>query len=140
MYHQRLPRSFWSTPYTNGASLFVFYGGPGLNDQIISDFTYSAEDGTVGFDSNVRTLTGINSIGGNAILTLARPDGQIDAGEEVRISVTGQGTLNFDNSWDGSAPISDPNLFIGNLWDHDFHNLHSTGRPGHRAVGGGLAS
>jgi hypothetical protein len=29
-------------PYTDGASLFIFYGGPGINSQVISDFTYSA--------------------------------------------------------------------------------------------------
>ena len=106
-------------PVTDGASLFVFYGGPGLDDQVLSDFTYSAEAG----GDNSRVLTGINSIGGQATLWLAGPDGQNNGGEAV--SVTGAGSLNFDNSWDGSDPQEGPDFSIGNLWDTDMHDVSS---------------
>ncbi len=104
-------------PYTDGATLVVFYGGPGFDDQVLSDFTYSAESG----GDNVRNLTGINSIGGAATLYIAGPDGQNNGGE--RVLITGAGTLNFDNSWDGSDPQEGPDFTIGNLWDTDIHNV-----------------
>ncbi len=109
-------------PVTDGASLFVFYSGPGLDDQVLSDFTYSAEDNATVLD-NVRNLTGINSTGGAATLYLAGPDGQGNFGEQVR--VTGSGELNFDNSWDGSDPQEGPDFAIGNLWDTDVHDVSS---------------
>jgi len=106
-----------SFPLTDGASLFVFYGGPGFNDQVISDFTYSASD------DNARTLTGITSTGGTATLHLAGPDGQNNAFDELQI--TGDDTLTFDSTWDGSAPQSGPDFTIGNLWDNDIHDVSS---------------
>lgn len=108
-------------PYTDGASLFVFYGGPGIENKVFSDFTYSAETG----GSNERTLTGITSAGGTSILHLAGPDGQTPGNEQVRITVTGSGTINLDNSWDGSAPQAGPDFPIGNLWDNDIIDVSS---------------
>ncbi len=109
-------------PVTDGASLFVFYGGAGFDDQVLSDFTYSAENSLTILD-NVRNLTGINSTGGSATLYLAGPDGQGNFEEEVR--VTGSGLLDFDNTWDGSDPQEGPDFGIGNLWDTDVHDVSS---------------
>jgi uncharacterized repeat protein (TIGR01451 family) len=106
-------------PYTDGASLFVFYGGPGIADQVVSDFTYSTN--TAG--GNTRTLTGFTSGGGTATLHLAGPDGQNNGGEVVSVSASAAGTLDFPDSWDGSAPQQAPDFFIGNLWDNDIHNV-----------------
>lgn len=106
------PASF---PLTDGASLFVFYGGASFNDQVLSDFTYSATDSSSA--SNVRELTGINSVGGTATLHIAGPDGQSNFGEQLQI--TGATVLDFPDSWEGSAPILAPDLTIGNLWDND---------------------
>jgi uncharacterized repeat protein (TIGR01451 family) len=106
-------------PLTDGASLFVFYGGAGFDDQVVSDFTYSAESGGV----NLRTLTGITSTGGAATLYLGGPDGQNNGSEQVR--VTGSATLAFDDSWDGSDPQEGPDFSIGNLWDTDVHDISS---------------
>jgi uncharacterized repeat protein (TIGR01451 family) len=106
-------------PVTDGASLLVFYGGTGFDDQVLSDFSYSAENA----GENVRNLTGINSTGGAATLYLAGPDGQGNFGEQVR--VTGSGALNFDNSWEGSDPQEGPDFTIGNLWDTDAHDVSS---------------
>ncbi len=110
---------FGILPYTDGATLVVFYGGDGYDDQVLSDFTYSAENS----GDNVRNLTGITSIGGAATLYLAGPDGQGNGGE--RVLITGAGTLNFDNSWDGSDPQEGPDFAIGNLWDTDVHDVSS---------------
>jgi uncharacterized repeat protein (TIGR01451 family) len=106
-------------PVTDGASLIVFYGGIGFDDQVVSDFTYSAESS----GDNVRNLTGINSAGGAATLYLAGPDGQNNGGEEVR--VTGFGVLNFNDSWNGSDPQEGADFAIGNLWDTDVHDVSS---------------
>jgi uncharacterized repeat protein (TIGR01451 family) len=106
-------------PYTDGATLVVFYGGPGIDEQVLSDFTYSAENE----GSNERSLTGITSTGGAATLWLAGPDGQNNAGEQV--SVIGAGTLDLDNTWDGSDPQDGPDFTIGNLWDTDVHDVSS---------------
>ncbi len=109
-------------PLTDGASLVVFYGGPGINDQVLSDFSYTAENSD-DLTDNVRSLTDINSTGGAATLYVAGPDGQGNAGEQVR--VTGSGVLNFDNTWDGSDPQEGPDFAIGNLWDTDIHDVGS---------------
>ena len=93
----------------------MFYGGPGIGDQVVSDFSYSTS--TAG--GNTRSLTGFTSGGGIATLHLAGPDGQNNAGEVVRVSASAAGTLDFPNSWDGSAPQQSPDLSIGNLWDND---------------------
>lgn len=105
-------------PLTDGASLFIFYGGPGFTDQVLSDFSYTAVNGG---RSNIRMFTGINSVGGTATLHMAGPDGQNNGGENVRI--TGTTVLNFPSTWEGSAPILPPNLSIGNLWDNDILNV-----------------
>jgi Domain of unknown function DUF11 len=108
-------------PYTDGASLFVFYGGPGIADQVVSDFIYSTN--TAG--GNSRSLTGFISGGGVATLHLAGPDGQNNGGEVVSVSASAAGTLSFPDSWDGSAPQQSPDLSIGNLWDNDIHDVSS---------------
>jgi uncharacterized repeat protein (TIGR01451 family) len=108
-------------PVTDGASLFVFYGGTGFDDQVLSDFSYSAENAST--STNERNLTGINSTGGAATLYLAGPDGQGNFGEQVRVA--GSGALNFDNSWEGSDPQEGPDFGIGNLWDTDAHDVSS---------------
>jgi len=108
-------------PLTDGATLIVFYGGIGFDDQVLSDFSYSAESTTL--SENVRNLEAINSTGGAATLYLTGPDGQGNFGEEVR--VTGSGELNFDNTWDGSDPQEGPDFAIGNLWDTDVHDVTS---------------
>lgn len=114
-------------PVTDGATLVVFYGGPGFNDQVISDFSYSAED-TLTVVVNERTIEGIQSTGGLSTLYIAGPDGQTDGVEEVRFM--GAGTLNFDGAWDGSDPIRGPDLTVGNLWDTDAFDVSSILPPG----------
>ena len=108
-------------PLTDGASLIVFYGGPGFDAQVLSDFSYSAE--SAGNAQNVRLLEGINSVGGQATLILAGPDGQSNFTEIVQ--VIGSTSLMFNNTWDGSDPQTGPSFFLGNLWDTDIHNVTS---------------
>lgn len=106
-------------PYTDGASLVVFYVGGGASSQVVSDFTYSTNrEGSI-----VRELSGINSLGLGASLTLAGPDGQNNAGEVI--SITGEGTLQLVDTWQGSDPQSGPSFGIGNLWDTDTYDVSS---------------
>jgi uncharacterized repeat protein (TIGR01451 family) len=109
-------------PITDGASLVVFYGGSGFNDQVMSDFAYSAEDNSFPF-ANTRSFEGIQSIGGQSTLYIAGPDGQNNGVELVRF--TGAGTLDFDGTWDGSDPIRGPDLNVGNLWDTEAYDVSS---------------
>ena len=110
-----------SFPLTDGASLIVFYGGPGFDAQVLSDFSYSAESAQS--SQNVRTLEGIESVGGPATLILAGPDGQNNFGEMVQ--VIGSTTLMLNNTWDGSDPQTGPSFFLGNLWDTDVWDVTS---------------
>jgi len=107
-------------PTTDGASLFVFYSAPGVNNQILSDFSYSTNTAPGG---NNRSFTGITSTGGTATVVMAGPDGQNNFGEVI--AITAAGTLNFTNPWDGSDPNSGPDLSIGNLWDTDTFDVSS---------------
>ncbi len=106
-------------PYTDGASLVVFYVGGGANNQVISDFSYNTN--TAG--SIVRTFTGINSLGSPATLTMAGPDGQNNGSE--RFTVTGSGSFTLFDTWDGSDPHEGPSFAIGNLWDTDHYDVTS---------------
>jgi hypothetical protein len=109
-----------SLPYTDGASLVVFYTGGGSHSQVLSDFTYNTDtDGTGQINRN---FAGIHSTGGTATLTLAGPDGQNNAGESFTIQGAGS-PLTFTNTWDGSASQEGPSFGIGNLWDNDVYDV-----------------
>ena len=125
---------FGQLPYTDGASLFVFYGGQGFDNQVVSDFTYSAVTGDSGVGYNTRTLTDINSTGGKATLHIAGPDGQNTGSEQLTITVTGQDILAFADSWEGSAPQDGPDFAIGNLWDNDILDVSSVLPAGQRTL------
>ena len=108
-------------PYTDGATLVVFYNGGGANDQVLSDFTY---DTNTDADSAIsRDFSGVHSVGGPASLILAGPDGQTNGGETF--TVTGAGSMTLLNTWDGSDPQAGPSFPIGNLWDTDVYNVTS---------------
>lgn len=105
-------------PYTDGATLVVFYAGGGSNNQVLSDFTYDTDtDG----DGIHRAFSGINSVGGASSLILAGPDGQNNGGETFNI--TGNGTITLNDTWDGSDPQTAPSFAIGNLWDTDQYDV-----------------
>jgi uncharacterized repeat protein (TIGR01451 family) len=102
-------------PFTDGASLIVFYSGGGANSQVLSDFSYDTDtddDGAIN-----RSFSGIHSVGGPASLILAGPDGQNDYGETF--TLTGSATQTLTDLWDGSDPQDGPSFDIGNLWDTD---------------------
>lgn len=108
-------------PYTDGATLLVFYNGGGANNQVLSDFTYDTNtDADQAID---RTFSGINSLGKAANLTLAGPDGQTNYGEVF--TLTGSGVITLTDSWNGSDPQDGPSFPIGNLWDTDVHDVSS---------------
>ncbi|MGH2813095.1 MAG: hypothetical protein ACRDI1_10350, partial [Actinomycetota bacterium] len=107
-------------PFTDGASLIVFFTGGGANDMVFSDFSYDTntdEDGTIHRDFLVE------SAGGAANLILAGPDGQNNGSETFQF--TGDGSLTFSNTWDGSDPQIGPSFPIGNLWDTDSYDVSS---------------
>lgn len=106
-------------PYTDGASVFVFYRGPGVTSEVYADFSYTAV-GSSGIIT--RAFTEINS-GGTSILHLAGPDGQNNFEEDIAVEASGAGMLRFDDTWDGSAPQDGPDFEIGNLWDNDIHDV-----------------
>ncbi len=97
-------------PYTDGASLFVFYSDEGR--QVKADFSYATNTLTT---INI-AFNDIQSAGTEAQLYLAGPDGQ-DAGEDVNIM--GASTINQYNLFDGSDPIDGTPLSMRNLWDTD---------------------
>lgn len=107
-------------PYTDGATLLVFYNGGGANNQVLSDFSYDTNTDT---DQAIdRSFTGIHSIGGASTLTLAGPDGQ---NYDETFTLTGADTQILVNTWDGSDPQDGPSFAIGNLWDTDVHDISS---------------
>lgn len=110
---------FGVLPYTDGASLVVFYVGGGANSQVIGDFTYDTN--TAG--GIVRTFSGVSSVGLGGRLTMAGPDGQNNGGEAF--GVTGSGGLALTNTWDGSVLQDGPSFSIGNLWDNDTYDVSS---------------
>ncbi len=96
-------------PFTDGASLVVFYTGGGANNQVLSDFSYDTDTDT---DPVIhRAFSGISSVGGTSSLILAGPDGQNNGGETFTIT--------------GSDPQSGPSFPIGNLWDTDQYDVSS---------------
>ncbi len=105
-------------PYTDGATLVLFYVGGGATSQVLSDFTY----GTNTAGPIVRSFDGISSRGLGAQLTLAGPDGQGNGGEVFTIS-GGGAPLSLANTWNGSDPQSGPSFGIGNLWDTDTYDV-----------------
>jgi uncharacterized repeat protein (TIGR01451 family) len=107
-------------PYTDGATLVVFYNGGGANNQVLSDFSYDTN--TDGDGAINRSFTGVNSVGGAASLTLAGPDGQ-DAPETFTLSGAGDQVL--DSPFDGSDHQDGPSFGIGNLWDTDVFDVSS---------------
>ncbi len=104
-------------PYTDGASLVVFYDGGGADNQVLSNFSYNTNTDPATEDSITRTFSGVNSVGGPASLTLAGPDGQNDAGK--LFTFTGSTELVVGEPFQGRAPQEGPNFPIGNLWDDE---------------------
>lgn len=108
-------------PYTDGASLVVFYTGGGANSQVLSDFSYDTntdDDGVID-----RSFAGVHSVGGRATLTLAGPDGQNDGGDAF--TITGSTSQSLVDTWDGSDPQDGPSFPVGDLWDTDVYDVSS---------------
>lgn len=108
-------------PYTDGATLVVFYTGGGAQNQVLSDFSYDTN--TDGDGAIARSFSAINSVGGPSSLTLAGPDGQSNFGETF--SFTGAGGQMLEDTWNGSDPQDGPSFSIGNLWDTDRYDVTS---------------
>jgi hypothetical protein len=106
-------------PYTDGASLIVFYVGGGSSSQVLSDFTYNTNTA----EPIVRRFDDVRSQGFDSTLILAGPDGQTNAGENITIS--GSGSISLVDTWDGSDSQSGPSFPIGNLWDTDYYDVSS---------------
>jgi hypothetical protein len=103
-------------PYTDGATLLVFYNGGGASNQVLSDFTYNTDtDAGTGKAIN-RLFAGIHATGLKSTLTLAGPDGQ---SAPETFTVTGSGSTDLVDTFDGSDPQDGPSFDIGNLWDTD---------------------
>lgn len=109
-------------PFTDGASLFVFYTGGPADGQVISNFSYSTNTDPSSMQ-NRRQFNSFVATGAGAKVILAGPDGQNNANEVVVFTDTG--SMSFDNTFDGSDPIASPNLSIGNLWDTDLYDVGS---------------
>jgi uncharacterized repeat protein (TIGR01451 family) len=110
-------------PYTDGASLIVFYDGGGADNQVLSNFSYNTNTDPATDESITRTFEGIDSVGGPASLTLAGPDGQNNGGKIFTFS--GAGELSVENPFEGGAPQEGPSFPIGNLWDDEQFNVTS---------------
>ena len=110
-------------PYTDGASLIVFYTGGGANNQVLSDFSYDTNTDTG--NAIDRTFSGINSVGGSASILLAGPDGQGNGGETFEFS--GSGPITLFDTWDGSDPQFNGPFSggFGTLWDTDRYDMSS---------------
>jgi uncharacterized repeat protein (TIGR01451 family) len=119
-------------PYTDGASLIVFYDGGGADNQVLSDFTYNTNTDPNTDESITRSFSGINSVGGPASLTLAGPDGQNNGGKIF--TFTGAEEYVVENPFEGSAPQEAPNFPIGNLWDNEEFNVTSLLPAGQQAL------
>ena len=107
-------------PYTDGASLVVFYVGGGSSSQVLSDFTYNTNTA----QPIIRSFDDVTSQGLDASLIMAGPDGQGNGGETF--TITGAGTpIVLQNTWNGSDPQMGPSFPIGNLWDTDVYDVSS---------------
>ncbi len=109
-------------PYTDGASLIVFYNGGGADNQVMSNFTYNTNTDPETQESITRSFGGIHSVGGPASLTLAGPDGQNYA---KTFSFIGAGEESLEEVFHGSAPQEGPSFPIGNLWDNELFEVGS---------------
>jgi uncharacterized repeat protein (TIGR01451 family) len=110
-------------PYTDGATLVVFYVGGGAQNQVMSDFSYDTntdEDAAI-----TRSFDGINSVGGAATLILAGPDGQGNSGEVF--TFTGSDSITLEDTFDGSDPHDGPAFEedYNSLWDTDHYDVSS---------------
>ena len=110
-------------PYTDGASLVVFYDGGGADNQVLSDFSYNTNTDPETDESITRSFSGVNSVGGPASLTLAGPDGQNNGGK--LFTFTGNEEVMVENPFEGGAPQEGPSFPIGNLWDNEEFNVSS---------------
>ncbi|HEX3434235.1 MAG TPA: hypothetical protein VHT25_09260 [Solirubrobacteraceae bacterium] len=108
---------YGALPYTDGATLVVFYNGGGANNQVLSDFTYNTNTDPATSNTITRSFSEINSVGGPASVTLAGPDGQNNYGETF--TFTGSGEQEVYNTFDGTDHQDGPSFSIGNLWDTD---------------------
>jgi uncharacterized repeat protein (TIGR01451 family) len=119
-------------PYTDGASLVVFYDGGGANNQVLSDFSYNTNTDTTTSESITRSFSGIRSTGGPASLTLAGPDGQSNYGK--LFTFTGTSELSVTNPFNGGAPQEGPGFPIGDLWDDEIFDVSSILPPGQQTL------
>jgi hypothetical protein len=110
-------------PYTDGASLVVFYNEGGANNQVLSDFSYNTNTDPETSNSITRSFSGIKSVGGPASLTLAGPDGQNNG--EKNFTFAGASEETIVNPFEGRAPQDGPSFPIGNLWDNEQFNVTS---------------
>jgi uncharacterized repeat protein (TIGR01451 family) len=115
-------------PYTDGASLLVFYNGGGADNQVLSDFAYNTNTDPTTGSAITRSFSGVNSVGGPATLTLAGPDGQNNGGKTF--TFTGAGQLTVENPYNGLAPQDGPRFPIGSLWDNEDFDVTSIMPPG----------
>jgi uncharacterized repeat protein (TIGR01451 family) len=106
---------YGTLPYTDGATLVVFYNGGGADNQVLSDFSYNTNTDTTTGESITRTFSNINSVGGASSLTLAGPDGQNNGGKIFEFFGADEQTV--IDPFVGSAPQDGPSFPIGNLWD-----------------------
>ncbi|HTA14853.1 MAG TPA: hypothetical protein VK781_08355 [Solirubrobacteraceae bacterium] len=104
-------------PYTDGASIIVFYNGGGADNQVLSDFSYNTNTDITTGESITRSFNSIHSVGGPASLTLAGPDGQNNGGKIF--TFMGAGEQVAVNPFEGSALQEGPSFPIGNLWDNE---------------------
>jgi uncharacterized repeat protein (TIGR01451 family) len=97
-------------PWTEGASIAVFFTAPGVDNQVFSDFRFSAQVTSL----MQRSFSGVAGTGGAATLILAGPGGQTIFDETV--TVTDNGSISFDDTFNGDA---------GDSWDNDVFDVSS---------------
>jgi uncharacterized repeat protein (TIGR01451 family) len=97
-------------PWTEGASIVVFFTAPGVDNQVFSDFRFSAQATSL----MQRSFSGVAGTGGAATLVLAGPGGQTIFDETV--TVTDNGSISFNNTFNGGA---------GDSWDNDTFDVSS---------------
>lgn len=97
-------------PWTEGASIVVFFTAPGVDNQVFSDFRFSAQATSL----MQRSFVGVAGTGGAATVILAGPGGQTIFDETV--TVTDNGSISFDDTFNGDA---------GDSWDNDEFDVSS---------------
>jgi uncharacterized repeat protein (TIGR01451 family) len=123
---------YGTLPYTDGASLIVFYNGGGADNQVLSDFSYNTNTDPETEDSITRSFDAVHSVGGTAALTLAGPDGQNNYGKVF--TFTGAGEETVVNPFEGLAPQDGPSFPIGNLWDDESFDVSHLLPPGQETL------